>query len=195
MRQFQTVFVFWLDPWKRWKLFLFYEKSKIRSHKSILFNLPEIHSPPWLEPIFASLHQQQYLFAWAKFHSRFVGCWLIFAMSLVLISQSPFSFFPSLLCLPTLQIFYISSLLCIGQTIHRSALSAKIKMVFDPHESCSIVHCRPTFKKLNKSLNVKLHSIVQGGFFDWSRPQKCWGWQNPYQKVKVRVKTSHLAVG
>ena len=95
MRQFQTVFVFWLDPWKRWKLFLFYEKSKIRSHKSILFNLPERDNLSLLW-----LFAPTILVCISNFHSLslwIVGCWLVFAMSLVLISQSPFPFFPAAL--------------------------------------------------------------------------------------------------
>ena len=53
---------------------------------------------------------------------------MIIAMSLVLISQSSLSliFLPSLLCLPTWQIFYISSAL--ERAIHRSALEGQNKV-------------------------------------------------------------------
>ena len=92
MRQFQTVFVFQLDPQENCSCC---EMSKIRSHKSILFNLPERDNLSLLW-----LFAPTILVCISKFHSLslwIVGCWLVFAMSLVLISQSPFPFFPAAL--------------------------------------------------------------------------------------------------
>ena len=40
----------------------------------------------------------------------------------------------------------------------------------------------------SKDESKKQYLILQGDFFDWSRPKssKCWRWQNPYQKSESK---------